>query len=419
MEDYEEFYKTICRVCLSQGNSENMVDLTDTASDDGLSCYGKSVITFANIRLKNDSLPNKMCQDCLFLLKQAIVFKKICEKSDEKLTKMVRKFDSSDVEFKEKVSQFVLFSQYFPDGFTLETSKKNKVKLSLNKTNEKPVKQVETNTVAEVEFPNNDFDDFLSNDYQEESNSIEIPENDDLDVDDILNRIEKIVEMKPESLNNYRKKYKQNKVKQKYKHSKQKTKQKVRQKVEKDIQCKICNKVLANLYTYNSHMLRHTGCRYVCEHCAKKYVTYAELQYHLASSHDIGPHHICKECGFKAPRKFDLVEHIRLHTGERPFACDKCGLTFRRRFVWKKHALYHMEKTVQCPRCPRKFYQRSEMLAHANNVHERVYVYACNECDVTYARPATVRRHLIEKHGVAREMQGRITRINLAKSSIR
>lgn len=52
------------------------------------------------------------------------------------------------------------------------------------------------------------------------------------------------------------------------------------------------------------------------------------------------------------------------------------------------------------------------MLAHANNIHDRVYVYVCDKCGATYAKSTTVRRHLTEQHGIPREQQGKIIRVN-------
>ncbi|CAF91789.1 unnamed protein product, partial [Tetraodon nigroviridis] len=33
----------------------------------------------------------------------------------------------------------------------------------------------------------------------------------------------------------------------------------------------------------------------------------------------------------------NLTEHMKVHTGERPFLCKKCGKTFRRRSALGQH----------------------------------------------------------------------------------
>lgn len=456
MEDYDEYYKTICRICLRHGNGQNMVSLTNNSIGFQLSCYGKAVLVFADIRLENDCLPSNMCQNCLYSLKQAIVFKKKCENSEKILKNLIGESELSDHKIKEKVSQFLLFKQYFPEECIANASRmcKSSDKMRKMRKTHNVKNSIKTeNFVMELSSTVNNFEDNNNSDINSDR---EGPNNHE-DEEELLNNIEKTINDLPDAtfllkelktdtdvansdneqildtleqtlspIHQTKHMYASQKRKQKrlmrqkiIQQKKTTNKYKYIQKPKKNIQCEVCNKILANLSTYRCHMQRHKGFRFVCEHCAKGYATLAELQYHLASSHDIGQHYICNKCGYKAYRKFDIKEHERFHTGERPYACDKCGLTFRRRFVWKKHSVYHMEKTIQCIHCPRKFHRRQEMLAHSNNVHERVYVYACSECDVTYAKTSTVRRHLVEKHGVVREMQGRIKRIIIGKPSMK
>ncbi|XP_059044909.1 zinc finger protein 510-like [Achroia grisella] len=410
MENYENAYKDICRVCLLHKDGEKFVPLIDKTSADGLSCFGKAVLNFANISLKKDDiLPSFMCQKCLLLLKHAIYFKLKCESSQKRLSVLTNKTvnsDFSDDNFKEIIVEYSMFNQYFSSEDTEEFSRSN---CSGNS---------EENSVIDS-YPNindhcnsNDDNDFVN----EEEDSGE----------DLLDELDKLSD-KFSSYNNVyyeshmkkklfkRKKADQLHLARRRMQGRKRINKKIPNLTEK-IVCKICDKILANQRTYDHHMQRHNGYKYMCEHCGKGFPVLVELQMHQVARHDTGPFLQCQHCAYKAPRKLNLIEHIRLHTGERPYTCDKCGLTFRRRALWRKHMVYHTEKTVQCVQCPKKFFRRGEMLAHVNSMHERMYMYLCHKCDATYAKPVTVRRHLTERHGIPREMQGKIIRINKGRT---
>ncbi|XP_072946440.1 uncharacterized protein [Epargyreus clarus] len=398
METYEDIYKTICRLCLLRGDSNNMVPLIDSNSNDSLSAYGRAVKTFAHISIhKDDCFPKMMCANCLFVLKQAIHFKFKCESSETELKNVVKSASNLEV-FKVRLIENIMFRQIFPEVSSetrLDCSKRTKI-------DKKKVKNIETSHSVPDNAINSCDDDYNFDESEKPTKSED--ENDNL-----LQTLENIVASNSTCIDSD---YKRVKRKKRLSILKMRTKKKKVRKQSQKLVCHICDKVLANQNTYHYHMQRHNGFRYICEHCGKGFPILTELQAHQVSRHGTGPFLQCQHCSFKAPRKFDLVEHERLHTGERPFACDKCGLTFRRRGIWKKHLIYHSEKKIQCNQCPRKFHQRSDMLAHSNNVHQRVYVYCCSKCGATYAKTATVRRHMTEKHGIPREMQGKIIRIN-------
>ena len=52
--------------------------------------------------------------------------------------------------------------------------------------------------------------------------------------------------------------------------------------------------------------------------------------------------HTCEECGKRCQTKFALSMHKRVHSGEKPYACDICGLRFNVKGNMRRHKLTHL-----------------------------------------------------------------------------
>ena len=130
----------------------------------------------------------------------------------------------------------------------------------------------------------------------------------------------------------------------------------------------------------NVHVRTHTGEKpFKCTSCDYAAVIKQSLLHHMVKRHegetlhrgkDDIIKHDCPHCNYFTVKHSDLIQHLRTHTGDKPFKCTLCDYAAAKNGNLMDHMRRHNgKKPHKCSKCDYSAVTSSELKRHFRSRH--------------------------------------------------
>ncbi|XP_066914014.1 uncharacterized protein [Clytia hemisphaerica] len=171
-------------------------------------------------------------------------------------------------------------------------------------------------------------------------------------------------------------------------------------------ECFFCLKKLSNRKKLREHQFsvhfKNVG-EFMCGICKQRFVFGRQLKAHMLV-HSDNRNYQCQYCGLTCKRRSHLHKHVQTHNQERNYRCDVCHTNFKVQAELKDHCMSdHKNQTNQCNVCKQTLHTPFSVYIHSMR-HSGTRDHICETCGASFKR----KQHLIAHRNTHAELREKI-----------